>query len=137
MSPFTSEAMRRPVVRYLCGALLLAGLVVGCAESFDATRLGVPVTMGRAVGDTAQGVPFSVKRSSLHAMWGLFTLSQASVEKALAGQLVGGKAVTDVRIKVKSRWTDLLVTALTAGLLIPRTVTIEGTVRDTLPASTP
>ena len=125
------------MVRYLCSALLLAGLVIGCAESFDATRHGVPVAMGRAVGDTAQGVPFSVKKSSLHAVWGLFTLSQASVEKALAGQLVGGKAVTDVRIKVKSRWTDLLVTALTAGLLIPRTVTIEGTVRDTVPAPTP
>lgn len=125
------------MIRRLCSALLLAVILTGCAESFDATQLGVPVAMGRAVGDTAQGVPFSVKKSSVHAMWGLFTLSQASVEKALAGQLVGGKAVSDVRIKVKSRWTDLLITALTLGLLIPRTVTIEGVVRDTIPPTVP
>jgi len=36
--------------------------------------------------------------------------------------------VADVRIRVRSRWSDVLITALTAGLIVPRTVTFEGVV---------
>jgi hypothetical protein len=37
--------------------------------------------------------------------------------------------VSDVRIRVRSRWSDVLFTVLTAGLNVPRTVTYEGVVR--------
>jgi hypothetical protein len=33
-----------------------------------------------------------------------------------------------VKIKVRSRWSDVLFTVLTAGLIVPRTVTYEGVV---------
>jgi hypothetical protein len=33
-----------------------------------------------------------------------------------------------VKIRVRSRWSDVLFTVLTAGILVPRTVTVEGIV---------
>jgi hypothetical protein len=50
------------------------------------------------------------------------------VEKALAGQLVGGKRIENVRIKVRSSVGDVLLTIFTAGIIVPRSVTVEGTV---------
>jgi hypothetical protein len=36
--------------------------------------------------------------------------------------------VADLRIRVRSRWSDVLLTGLTLGLIVPRTVTFEGVV---------
>jgi hypothetical protein len=105
--------------------LLLSG---ACAQTFDAATLGVPVTMANAAGDAPQGERFSVNSSSVFAMWGLLKISSPSLQKALAQQLVGGKGVTNLKIRVRSRWSDLLITGLTLGLVVPRTVTFEGVV---------
>ena len=48
-----------------------------------------------------------------------------------------GARVADLRIKVRARWTDLLVTGLTGGLFSPRSVTFEGVVVPALPAGSP
>jgi hypothetical protein len=50
------------------------------------------------------------------------------LEDVVAGQLGAGASVAQLRIKVRARWSDLLITALTAGLFSPRTVTFEGVV---------
>jgi hypothetical protein len=111
-------------------ALLLAGalLLGGCAQRFDATTLGVPATMAGRAGEPAQGQPFSVTTRAVYGLWGLATIRQPSLERALARQLVGGSGVADLRIKVRSKWSDVLVTVLTAGLIAPRAVTFEGVV---------
>lgn len=112
--------------------LLLAG--AGCTEQFDATQLGVPVVMGVEAGQQrAQGNHFVVQATSVHAIWGIFTLSPASMQKALASQVMAGKAVSSVTIKVKSKFTDILVTGLTLGLIVPRTVVFSGVVTDSVP----
>ncbi len=98
--------------------------------TFDATRLGVPVTMASAAGTPAEGQPFSVTSRAVYAFWGLAKLSEPSLRKALAAQLVGGKQVADVRIKVRSKLSDIIITGLTLGLVVPRAVTIEGVVVD-------
>jgi hypothetical protein len=49
---------------------------------------------------------------------------------------VGGRSVSNVRIKVRSRWSDVLITGLTLGLFVPRTVTIEGVVTGSAGADT-
>lgn len=100
----------------------------GCAQSFDATSLGVPATMASPAGQPAEGDRFSVTSSSVYAIWGLFPLSRASLEKSLQSQLVGGKGVADLKIKVRSTWLDILVTGITLGLIVPRSVTFEGVV---------
>jgi len=46
----------------------------------------------------------------------------------LAGQVGTGARIENLRIRVRSRWSDLLVTGLTLGLVVPRSVTFEGLV---------
>ena len=109
-------------------ALVSMALFAACAQTFDATTLGVPVTLSSAAEKPAEGDRFRVTSSAVYAFWGLGRLKQPSVRKALAAQLAGGRAIADVKIRVRSRFTDLLVTALTAGLIVPRSVTFEGVV---------
>jgi hypothetical protein len=112
-------------------ALLVASLAAGrggCAQTFDATTLGVPVTMASPAGQPPEGSRFSVTRRSVYAFWGVARLKQASLEKVLASQLGGGAGIADLRIRVRSRWSDVLITGLTLGLIAPRTVTFEGVV---------
>ena len=65
---------------------------------------------------------------AVYGLWGLAQLKNPSVEKILAGQLVGNNTLADVRIRIRSRWSDLLISALTLGLVVPRSVTVEGVV---------
>ena len=102
-------------------------LLSGCAQTFDATKIGVPVEMAAGAAP-AQGTPFKVTGHAVYAFWGLARLTEPSLQKALASQLVGGTSISDLRIKVRSRFADLLITGLTLGLVAPRSVTFEGVV---------
>jgi len=114
--------------------LLLAGLLSGCSLNLDSSSLGVPVTMASAAGTPAQGAHFKTDSHPVYGLWGLLSFSSVNLQKALNRQLVGGAGVADLRIKVRSRWSDILFTVLTAGLVVPRTVTFEGVI---LPAQQP
>jgi hypothetical protein len=116
-----------PPVLALAVFVLLAPLG-GCAHTFDATTLGTPVTMATPAGQTVEGSRFRVTSRALFAFWGVLKIKEPSLRKALAAQLGGGSGIADLRIKVRSRWSDVLVTALTAGLVVPRAVTYEGVV---------
>lgn len=108
--------------------LALAAGLEGCAIDFDATRVGAPVTMASAVGQPPQGDRFRVSSHAVYAFWGLARLKTPSLDKALATQLAGGKGIADLRIGMHSSFGDMLVTLLTAGLLVPRSVTFDGVV---------
>ncbi|HUR95635.1 MAG TPA: hypothetical protein VMY76_13715 [Gemmatimonadales bacterium] len=109
-------------------ALALACTLAGCSLSFDATTLGVPATLASAAGQPSAGDRFAVSSKAVFGLWGIARLKQPSLRKALAAQLGGGTGVTDVKIRVRSRWSDVLFTVITAGLIVPRTVTFEGVV---------
>jgi hypothetical protein len=109
-------------------ALLIVSLLAGCAHTFDATTLGVPATVSSPAGQEPQGDRFRVSSKSVFSFWGLLRLKEPSLRKALAAQLAGGSGVADLRIKVRSRWSDVLITGLTLGLIVPRSVTFEGVV---------
>ncbi|MFL5494212.1 MAG: hypothetical protein ACJ8DC_07510 [Gemmatimonadales bacterium] len=110
-------------------ALLLPTLLLGgCAQTFDATTLGVPATLASPAAAPPKGDRFTVTSRAVFALWGVARLKQPSLRKVLAGQLGGGSGVADVKIRVRSRFSDLLITVLTAGLLVPRSVTFEGVV---------
>jgi hypothetical protein len=108
--------------------LLLLSWLGGCAHTFDARTLGVPVTMASPAGQPPEGTRFRVSSHALYAFWGLAKIKDPSLRKALAAQLAGGSGIADLRIKVRSRWSDVLITALTGGLIVPRAVTFEGVV---------
>jgi hypothetical protein len=115
-------------VRVSWPALLILCLLVGCAQTFDTRNLGVPVTMAAPAGQPPQGSRFRVTSRAVYAFWGLARLKEPSLRKALAAQLGGSSGIADLRIRVRSRWSDVLLTALTAGLIVPRAVTYEGVV---------
>jgi hypothetical protein len=108
--------------------VLLVCSLLGCAQTFDARTLGVPVTMATPAGQPPEGSRFRVTSRALYAFWGLARLKEPALRRALAAQLAGGSGIADLRIKVRSRWSDVLFTIITAGLLVPRAVTYEGVV---------
>ncbi len=119
----------RPLIPNLAlPTLLLLSTVGGCALTFDATTIGVPVTMASPAGQPPEGSRFRVTSRALFTFWGLARVKDPSLRKALAAQLGGGSGIADLKIKVRSRWSDVLITVLTAGLIVPRAVTYEGVV---------
>ena len=118
--------IRSALVRGSLVALALA--VSGCALTFDSTHLGVPVMMAEAAQAPAAGTPFRVTKHPVYLFLGLVSVSRPNLEDVLAGQVGTGASVASLQIKVRSRWSDLLVTALTLGLIVPRSVTFEGVV---------
>jgi hypothetical protein len=111
--------------------LLLALTVVlltGCSLTLDATHLGVPATLASSAAAPVNGTAFSVTSRAVYGLWGAVKFSQPSLQKTLAAQLVGGKEVANVRVRVRSKFSDLLITGLTLGLIVPRAVTIEGVI---------
>jgi hypothetical protein len=116
-------------VRAGWGAFALLVLLQGCSQTFDAANLGVPVTLAVPAGQNVEGTRFRVTSHALFGFWGLAKLKEPSLRKALAAQLAGGSGIANLRIKVRSRWTDVLITGLTAGLIVPRAVTYEGVVQ--------
>ena len=121
--------LRAGTARIVLPASLFVASLGGCAQTFDATMLGVPVTMATAAGQPAQGTRFRVASHAVYAFWGLAKIKDPSLRKALAAQLTGGSGIADLRIKVRSRFPDVLITVLTAGLIVPRAVTYEGVVQ--------
>jgi hypothetical protein len=105
---------------------LVMATAAGCVEKFDATALGVPATMAAPAGEPLQGDAFTLRTKSLHMFWGLLPVSQSSLRRALASQVIDAPIITGVKIRVSSRWSDLLISAITLGVVVPRTVTYEG-----------
>jgi len=104
-----------------------------CANTFDAQRLGLPVTVSSPVEAPPEGSHFRVTSHAVYAFWGAAQVGRPSLDKALASQLAGAKGVANLKIKVRSRWNDVLVTVLTLGLIVPRSVTFEGIILGSTP----
>ena len=118
--------MTRSIRLAALATLTLAG--GGCAMTFDATELGVPTSMAESAQAPPQGTAFRVTKHPTYMLWGLVGASRPNVEDLLAGQLGTGARIANLRIKVRTRWSDLLVTGLSFGVISPRTVTFEGVV---------
>ena len=126
MHRFSTTGRSSLPVAALC---LIATIVLGaCSTTIDATTLGVPATLASAAGQPPAGAAFRINTHSVFGLWGLAQIKKPSVDKILASQLVGGKSIANVRIRIRSRWSDLLITALTAGIIVPRSVSVEGVV---------
>ena len=96
---------------------------------------GIPVSLialadGEPVGTISliDTETYTVTGKAVYALWGIPSITGPERHQTLAGQRVGGKALVDVKIKVRSRWSDVLVTVVTLGIIVPRTVTAEGIV---------
>lgn len=113
-------------------AALAVGLLTtaGCAQTFDATTLGVPATLATANAAVPAGTTFNVHAKALWAAWGILPISQPDLRKVLAAELVGGRSIANVRIRTHTSILDGIISLGTAGLLVPRSVSYEGIVVD-------
>ena len=109
-------------------SLALACALAGCALTFDARSLGVPATMAGAAAQPVAGDTFAVTTRAIHALWGIYPVRTVNLQNVLAGQLAGGASVANLRIRVRRTWSDLLVTAVTLGVVNPTAVTLEGVI---------
>lgn len=100
--------------------------LTGCAMTFDAGTLGANVTMAAPPGGAACTAQFRRSQKAVYVLWGLLPASGPSLQRALGGQITGTQSVANLKVHVRSRFTDLLVTAVTLGLVTPRSVTFEG-----------
>ena len=116
--------MNRTLARATVVALALASS--GCASTFDSSHLGVTATMAEPAQTPAAGTPFRVNKHPVYFLFGLVPLAQPNLEELLAGQLGAESSVASLKIHVRSRFSDIFFTILTAGLVSPRTVTYEG-----------
>ncbi len=108
--------------------LALALAPCGCALTLDSSHLGVPVSLAAGAQQPDSGAAFRVTKHSWYMVVGLLSVAQPNLEDVLAGQAGTGARITNLRITVRSRWGDLLLTGLTLGLVVRRSVTFEGTV---------
>ena len=119
------------MIRFLVSrgsVLVLALTLSGCALTLDSSHLGVPVSLAGSAQRPDSGTPFRVTKRAVYMLLGLVPLSQPNLEDVLAGQVSTGSRVANLRVKVRSRWSDLLISGLTLGLIVPRSVTFEGVV---------
>ncbi len=120
--------MTRSLVRSVAFSVSLACVLGACAMTFDASTLGARVTLSEPAGSAVQGEEFRINKKFVYLLFGTTPVSRPSLERVLAGQLADGAEVASLRIRARSKFADLLVMVLTAGLVVPRTVTFEGVV---------
>lgn len=111
-------------------AALAVALVAtaGCAQTFDATTLGVPATLAADNVAAPQGTAFKVNAKAVWAAWGMIPVNAPSLQKILASELVGGRSIANIRISTHTSIFDGIVSLATFGVLVPRSVTYEGVV---------
>ena len=116
--------------RILAGATLVALALSpsGCASKFDASHLGVTATMAEPILPQPAGNQFKITRHPVYLIWGMFSMGGANIEDLLAGQLGKNASIASLKIHVRSRFSDVFFTVITAGLVAPRSVTYEGVV---------
>ena len=114
--------------RRLMLPLVLALAVGACALTFDARSLGVQATMASPATEPAVGDTFRVTQTALHLFWGLYEMRGANLQNALATQLGGGGGVANLRVRTWHKWSDIVGTVLTFGIVVPTSVTFEGVI---------
>jgi len=107
--------------------VILSG-VMGCAQTFDATTLGIDASMSAPVSVQVQGEEFKLSKKAVYLVAGLFTASKPSLDEFLASQVTGDARIANLKIEVRSKPFDVLITILTLGIVVPRTVTYEGVI---------
>ena len=121
--------MRRLVaVVRTCLLLVCVAHLSACALSFDARSLGATATMATPASQPPAGNEFHVAEKAVFLFWGSVAASEPSLQRSLATQLVGGASVANLRVGVGSRFSDVLISVLSLGLIVPRTVTFDGVI---------
>ena len=69
-----------------------------------------------------------MSKKAVFLLAGIVTASKPSLDEILESQVTGDARIANLRIDVRSKPADVLVTILTLGIVVPRTVTYEGVI---------
>jgi Bor protein len=122
-------------MRRFLAAAVFALMGAGCAQTFDARGVAVPVTMASHGSDSVAGTQFSVRTHSTYVFWGLWSIDPPGLDRILATQLLAGAEIRNVRVRTKYRFLDLFLTAITAGIYSQKSITVDGIITSGPPAS--
>ena len=114
---------------------LVAMCTTACVETFDARSLGTKTSLSARAVEQPKGEPFKITRTAVFVFWGLGTASRPSLERLLASQITGDAEIANLRVTVRSRFSDVLVSLITGFVVVPRGITYEGVI--THPAAAP
>ena len=67
-------------------------------------------------------------RTAVFVFWGMGTASRPSLERLLASQVTGDAEIANLRVTVRSRFSDVLISVLTGFFVVPRGITYEGVI---------
>ena len=115
-------------IRIVTLCLITAANLSGCATTIDSRSLGVETTLASDARAPAIGERFKINKTAVFMFWGLTQPGKASIKSVLGGQAQGDQKIADLTIKVRSRFTDVLFSILTLGIVVPRSVTYEGVI---------
>ncbi len=110
-------------------AVALFTSLTGCVTiTMDAAGLGKPVSMSSDLGPGVEYVETDKFRERDRAFWliGLFNIKDPDVRGMLVDADPEADAYTDVQIRTVFRPLDIVIAAVTFGILVPRTVVIRG-----------
>ena len=109
-------------------ALTLIIVVVGCATIKMESKLEKPVSMTSMRGTPVRD--FVVNTRAIWLFWGLVDLSVPEFDQIVGPHVADRAGIQKLEIKTQYGFLDLVVTALTDGIITMRTVKIEGQVFD-------
>ena len=116
--------------KIVSSTVVLAFIIIfaGCATLPLDSNLDKPVDM--TDGKNAQVRTFVSNNKAVWIFWGLAPLSLPTVDGVVLPQVSGHAGVQNLKITTESGFVDHVVTILTQGILMMRTVRIEGEVYD-------
>ena len=103
-------------------------IFAGCATLPLESNLDKSVNM--ADGKNAQVKTFVSNNKAIWIFWGLAPLSLPTIDGVVLPQVSGHTGVQNLKITTESGFIDHVVTILTQGILMMRTVRVEGEVYD-------
>jgi len=118
--------MRRVVCATLALAFVLS--IIGCATLPLESKLDKPVSMTKLKNNSSGR--FVSQNKAFWLFWGLVPLSIPQVDAVVGPQVASHTGAQNLKIVKEHNVLDIIVTALTNGILYMETVTIEGEVFD-------
>ena len=116
--------------RFILIPLLLV-FFIGCVTvEFDNTGVIDPVAMNDAIlkGRDYEVIDQIKKREKALFLFGVINIKQPDLEGDLRRAVRQGDMIVNAKFKAQYRLIDVLIGVFTAGIIIPRTVTMEADV---------
>lgn len=99
---------------------------VGCATLPMESKLQKPVSMTKVT--ESQNQQFAVTKQALWLFWGAIPINIPTVDEVVGPMVADHEGVQDLKITTEYGFINFLISAVTSGVLLSATVTVQGTV---------